>query len=81
MEGKLLPLASMEGSKMLQSTTSPSLLDEYYTETELAAHLGKTARTLFEWRKRGVGPPPTPVGRNFYYRKTAARQWLMNQER
>jgi predicted DNA-binding transcriptional regulator AlpA len=66
---------------MLQAETSHSLLDGYYTETEMAARLGKSTRTLYDWRKQGIGPPPTPVGRNYFYRKSSAERWLEELER
>ncbi|WP_315775116.1 MULTISPECIES: helix-turn-helix domain-containing protein [unclassified Bradyrhizobium] len=63
---------------MLQ-TASP-LIQNYYSESELAEHLGKTTRTLFEWRRRGYGPPATMIGRVPHYRKAAVQQWLDEME-
>jgi len=62
---------------MLQTA---SLLDQYFTDEELAEHLGKTSRTLLEWRKRGFGPPTTMIGRSPHYRKEAVQQWLLKLE-
>jgi hypothetical protein len=44
-------------------------LDEWLEEEEAAAAVGKTVRTLRQWRRRGVGPPYTHFGRTIKYRK------------
>jgi hypothetical protein len=45
--------------------------DEWLTETEAAAVVNKSIRTLRQWRKRGIGPPYTHFGRSIRYRKPA----------
>ena len=46
-------------------------LDEWLSEKEAAAAVGKTVRTLRQWRRRGVGPPYAYFGRTVKYRKPA----------
>ena len=46
-------------------------LDEWISEKEAAAAVGKTVRTLRQWRRRGVGPPYAYFGRTVKYRKPA----------
>ncbi len=52
------------------------LLDEYFPETEMAEALGKTPRTLRKMRQRREGPPWVKQGRDIYYPKDLARDWL-----
>jgi hypothetical protein len=44
-------------------------LDEWLSEEEAAAAVGKTVRTLRQWRRRRIGPPYTYFGRTVKYRK------------
>jgi predicted DNA-binding transcriptional regulator AlpA len=57
------------------------VLEGYMPETELAVQLGKSLRTLWRWRVRGVGPPYVVVGRVVMYRISSVRQWLEDRER
>ena len=52
------------------------LLDDYYTEAELAAELRKDPRTLLRWRKLRIGPPFTMDGFTPIYSIEKARKWL-----
>ena len=45
------------------------VLGEWLSEEEAAAAVGKTVRTLRQWRRRGVGPPYAHFGRTVKYRK------------
>jgi hypothetical protein len=63
------------------SAPSTFLSNEYFTENELATALTKSQRTLKRWRERRIGPAPTFIGKNVFYRKDAVRQWLLRQER
>ena len=55
-------------------------LDEWLTEEETAAAVGKTVRTLRQWRRRGVGPPYTYFGRTVRYRKPAFLKYYRQRE-
>jgi hypothetical protein len=45
------------------------VLDEFLSEREVAAAIGKSLRTLRQWRRRGIGPPYVLFGRTVRYRK------------
>ena len=50
---------------------SSTLLDgEWMSEAEAAAEVGKTVRTLRQWRKRREGPPYAHFGRTVRYHRT-----------
>jgi hypothetical protein len=57
------------------------LLADYASEEETAAELGVNKRTLARWRAMRVGPPPTAVGRKWYYKRSSVAAWLDRQER
>jgi hypothetical protein len=59
----------------------PSLLADYASEEETAAELDVSTRTLARWRAMRVGPPPTAVGRKWYYKRSSFAAWLDRQER
>jgi hypothetical protein len=46
-------------------------LDEWLSEHEAAAAIGKSKRTLRVWRRKRIGPPYTMFGRTVKYRKPA----------
>jgi hypothetical protein len=46
-------------------------LEEWLTEAETATEIGKTVRTLRQWRRKGVGPPYAQFGRTVKYNRSA----------
>jgi predicted site-specific integrase-resolvase len=48
-----------------------SFKSEYVSNSEAAAELGVTDRTLARWRAEGKGPAYTRVGGRIYYRRNA----------
>jgi hypothetical protein len=56
------------------------LFDEYMPEVEFAEKLGKTTRTLREWRKKRMGPPFVKIGRQILYRREAFLAYLKSHE-
>jgi hypothetical protein len=56
------------------------LLGDLTPETELAAVLKKSPRTLARWRRARVGPPFVMIGRDPYYSKKSFCQWLADRE-
>jgi hypothetical protein len=46
-------------------------LDEFLSEEAAADAIGKSLRTLRQWRRRGIGPPYVLFGRTIRYRKSA----------
>ena len=57
------------------------IMDGLLTEQELAAEIGKAARTLARWRNLGVGPPYLVIGETIFYRAEAVREWVLSKER
>lgn len=57
-----------------------ALLEEYFTEQQLAAELGITTRTTRRYRNDRIGPPVTYITGKPHYRKESARQWLLARE-
>jgi hypothetical protein len=68
------PLTSVD------SAHSQRLLDDYVTTEQLAAELDVAPLTLLRWRAQKLGPPITRIGRKVFYRRSRARQWLLEQE-
>ena len=56
------------------------LLDEYYTDPELAREMKVKTRTTKAWRDQRTGPPVTYIAGKPHYRKEAVRQWLLARE-
>jgi hypothetical protein len=61
------------------SKVAPSI-PGYRSEPEEEEFLGKTPRTLAQWRKQRKGPPVTFVGRTPYYSISSTDAWLLRQE-
>ena len=57
------------------------LLAGYISEIELAKQLKVGLRTLRHWRKEGVGPPITYLGRKPFFKLTSVEAWLNSRER
>jgi hypothetical protein len=56
------------------------VLAGYIDEPSFARQIKQCHRTVQEWRRLGKGPPYTQIGREFYYRIEAAREWLLSGE-
>lgn len=61
-----------------------SILDQHYTEGELATALKKktgygTPRMLRKWREQRIGPPWVKFGRIIVYPTEGFEQWLRAQ--
>ena len=56
------------------------LLDNYLTEADAAAGLGKNVRTLQIWRVKRIGPAYTKNGKTVLYARDAILAWLKAQE-
>ena len=54
-------------------------LSGYYTEQEEADRLGLGLVTLGRWRRQGLGPKATKVGRRVIYAHDAEAKWLAEQ--
>ena len=60
--------------------SKPSLLDDSYSETELAGQLNKSERTVQRMRRLRIGPPFFLVGKTPRYNIESARAWLRSRE-
>jgi len=49
-------------------------------QQQAADTLGKTVRTLENWRARRIGPAWTRIGGRIYYREAALLDWIKSQE-
>jgi hypothetical protein len=49
---------------------------KYLTPAELAAELGTTERTLFNWRRTNYGPPWMKSGRSIKYPSEPFYRWV-----
>jgi hypothetical protein len=56
------------------------ILADWLDEAAAAAEVGKTIRTLRDWRKRGIGAPYSMFGRTAKYHKDALRQHFLEQQ-
>lgn len=63
------------------SDSTPSVLDGYIRESDLARQLNRSVRTLQRLAARRLGPPRIKVGRLVFYRIDSVRAWLAQQER
>jgi hypothetical protein len=61
--------------------SSKNLLDGFWTESELATQVRRSARTVARWRGLRTGPPFTYLGKEIIYSKDSARAWLKANER
>jgi hypothetical protein len=60
--------------------TIMSILAGYLSESDLAAQLNKTVRTLQSWRQQRKGPPWVQIGSSIYYPEDGGRAWLKTLE-
>jgi hypothetical protein len=51
-------------------------LKDYLPEDQAAVEIDVSTWTLSNYRKSGVGPPHTIVGRKIYYRRAGIAAWL-----
>jgi len=54
---------------------------ELIKDTVLAPELGKSPKTLRNWRVAGFGPPFLKVGKNVMYDRRDVDDWLRAQRR
>ena len=54
-------------------------MSEHLTTKEVAALLGKTTRTLVEWRRKGIGPAYAVIGHKVVYLHESLVEWMTEQ--
>jgi hypothetical protein len=64
-----------------QPPSGPSFLEGYVTEFEYARQRGVSLRTCQRDRALRKSPPHCIIGKQVFYRITAIREWLLQQER
>jgi hypothetical protein len=79
MSSDVKPCAGNSAEVITMSNAEP-ILSQFLTKEELAAELGRNARTLDRWDVLGIGPPRTFVGRKILYRRMSVQEWLVAQE-
>jgi len=55
--------------------------DDWVPDRRFAKFIGKTTRTLREWRRKKIGPPYAFMGRTPHYRLSARAEYLSRTER
>jgi hypothetical protein len=61
---------------MSDGCTASSLLDDSFSEEELAAEVKKSRAQVARWRLKRIGPPFFLLGKTPRYPKEPARAWL-----
>ncbi len=62
------------------ASAATPLFEGYLTKEQLAAELGRSARTIDRWALSGQAPAPTHIGRTVLFRRDAVLEWLRSQE-
>ncbi|PPK70264.1 helix-turn-helix domain-containing protein [Actinokineospora auranticolor] len=52
-------------------------IDRLWTVDDVSAYLGVPAKTLYQWKWRGEGPPVRKVGRHLRYDPAAVQAWFL----
>jgi hypothetical protein len=52
------------------------LLDEFYTEEQLARELGRSTRQIARMREARQSPPWKRLGKTILYPRAEARRWI-----
>ena len=56
-----------------------SVEDARWDVEDVARFLRVPVQTLYQWRKRGYGPPAARVGKHLRYDPAVVRAWFANQ--
>ncbi|MBR8742800.1 AlpA family transcriptional regulator [Nocardiopsis sp. MG754419] len=59
--------------------TGPHSTTGLWSVTDTAAYLRVPAKTLYEWRYKGDGPPSHRIGRYVRYVPSEVRTWVCDQ--
>jgi hypothetical protein len=57
--------------------TKLQLMEGWLSEKELAAAIDRNPRTIYRWRKLGIGPPFSMMGDSPIYNTENAKRWLV----
>ncbi|PSK99293.1 helix-turn-helix protein [Murinocardiopsis flavida] len=61
------------------SSTGARRTPSLWSVTDAAAFLRVPAKTLYEWRYKGDGPPSYRIGRYVRYVPAEVHSWVLNQ--
>jgi predicted site-specific integrase-resolvase len=50
--------------------------DRLWTPEDVSHFLGVPVATLYQWRRKGVGPTASRVGKHLRYSPTVVRDWF-----
>jgi len=50
--------------------------DPLWTIEDLARYLRLPVQTLYQWRRKNIGPPAKKCGRHLRYEPAAVRRWV-----
>jgi hypothetical protein len=53
-------------------------LEPSWTIEDVAVYLRVPVQTLYQWRRKGIGPPAKKCGRHLRYGPAAVRAWVMS---
>lgn len=67
-------------AKAVEPEGTGGMLEGWISRDELAAELGLKPDTLQRWHKARSGPPCALIGRTYYYRRAAVREWMEGRE-
>ncbi len=51
-------------------------MNRLWSTQELANYLGVPLQTIYQWRKRGYGPPGRRMGKHVRYRPAEVERWI-----
>jgi hypothetical protein len=54
--------------------------EQRYSQDDLAAIFGRTTRTIYAWRQRGIVPPPHRIFREPYWTEAQVNRIRINVE-
>jgi len=53
-------------------------LEPLWTIEDVATYLRVPVQTLYQWRRKGIGPPSKKCGRHLRYDSAAVRTWVLS---
>jgi excisionase family DNA binding protein len=53
---------------------------EYLTPDQLAELLQVSRKTIYDWRRKGTGPPAALIGRHLRYRRSDVTRWVNSMQ-
>ena len=54
-------------------------IEPLWTPIDVATYLGGPVQTLYQWRRKGIGPAAHRIGRHIRYEPSAVRSWFAAQ--